>query len=196
MIALRYAILWLGLLGVLGLVNWHIYQAQAIVEKGSHILLPLAPVDPRSLLQGDYMQLRFDESVFPPEEKEMDLQSDAEPSVSGRVVMKLDEKGVGQFLRYDDGKSLLEGEHYLAYKFRPKPSYYAWSEPRLRYTSTSFFFQEGHRIYYERAKYAVLAVDPAGNALLVGLADEEGRRIMAPQGGEARTDSNGTQPQP
>ncbi len=39
--------------------NWGIYQREQLLTQGRIVLLELAPVDPRSLMQGDYMALRF-----------------------------------------------------------------------------------------------------------------------------------------
>jgi uncharacterized membrane-anchored protein len=50
----------LGLLLVLGLINLAIYQKEQHLSHGEVVRLKLAPVDPRSLMQGDYMALRFE----------------------------------------------------------------------------------------------------------------------------------------
>src|SRR5690606_9942359 len=47
-----------GLL-VLGAVNYAIYAKERVIRDGDVVFLELAPVDPRSLMQGDYMALRF-----------------------------------------------------------------------------------------------------------------------------------------
>ncbi len=41
------------------MVNISIYQKQHLLAKGDIIILELAPVDPRSLMQGDYMALSY-----------------------------------------------------------------------------------------------------------------------------------------
>ena len=35
--------------------NWSVYQKEQTLKEGQLVLLQLAPVDPRSLMQGDYM---------------------------------------------------------------------------------------------------------------------------------------------
>ena len=45
---------------IIFLVNFAIWQKQTHLDKGEEIFLELAPVDPRSLMQGDYMALRFE----------------------------------------------------------------------------------------------------------------------------------------
>ena len=49
----------LGALLVLGALNLAIVAKERIKRSGEVIYLPLAPVDPRSVIQGDYMALRF-----------------------------------------------------------------------------------------------------------------------------------------
>jgi len=47
---LRYLILWLVLLLILGMTNWSIFEKEDLLANGQVILLELAPVDPRSLI--------------------------------------------------------------------------------------------------------------------------------------------------
>ena len=44
---------------LLAAVNWGIYSRERLLASGRVVMLELAPVDPRSLMQGDYMALRF-----------------------------------------------------------------------------------------------------------------------------------------
>ena len=44
---------------MLAAVNWGIYARERLLAGGRVVMLELAPVDPRSLMQGDYMALRF-----------------------------------------------------------------------------------------------------------------------------------------
>ena len=48
-----------SLLIILALVNWSIAEKEKHLAEGKVVYLKLAPVDPRSLMQGDYMALRF-----------------------------------------------------------------------------------------------------------------------------------------
>ena len=48
-----------GLVLILGLANYNIWNKERILSDGKAIVLALAPVDPRSLMQGDYMSLNF-----------------------------------------------------------------------------------------------------------------------------------------
>ena len=48
-----------NLIILLGLFNNSILQKEELLSNGQLILLELVPVDPRSLMQGDYMRLRY-----------------------------------------------------------------------------------------------------------------------------------------
>jgi uncharacterized membrane-anchored protein len=48
-----------SLVVILALVNWSIFGKEKQLAEGKIVYLDLAPVDPRSLMQGDYMALRF-----------------------------------------------------------------------------------------------------------------------------------------
>ncbi|HEX7554150.1 MAG TPA: GDYXXLXY domain-containing protein, partial [Geothrix sp.] len=84
---------------VLVMVNYSIWQREQLISSGRTVLLELAPVDPRSLMQGDYMALRFK------------VASEAFPLVKvegmrdGRLVLALDDRNVGTFLRFAVGST-------------------------------------------------------------------------------------------
>jgi uncharacterized membrane-anchored protein len=54
-----------GLVLVLGVANYDIWQKQQVVDNGQQVLLKLRPVDPRSLMQGDFMRLRYPDIALP-----------------------------------------------------------------------------------------------------------------------------------
>ena len=149
---MRNLLLFGGLLLVLAAVNVSVARKEALVANGQVVLVELAPVDPRSLISGDYMRLEYA------------LASNAEVSWprDGRLVVRLDERGVAQFVRRDDGRALAPDERLLQYRRRAR---------RIRVGSDAFFFQEGHAARYADAKYGELRVDRAGGSVLVGLRD-------------------------
>ena len=138
---------------VLAIVNWTIYARERHLAEGRVVLLELAPVDPRSLMQGDYMALAFAVANAPALRR---------PPVDGRMVVALDPRGVGRFVRRDDGSPLGSGEIALRYRLR---------EGRVKFGSNAFFFQEGHGRDYAGARYGELRVSPSGEVLLTGLRD-------------------------
>lgn len=149
---------------ILLLLNYSIYEKEQIRSEGQDLLLELAPVDPRSLMQGDYMALRYaiERQAMPATEVED----------HGYIVVQPDAKRIAQFQRFDQGESLQENELKLRYHLR---------HGRLVIVPHSFLFQEGHAQYYERARYGLFKVNAAGDSLLVGLADSEGQVIIPPE---------------
>ena len=55
----RNVLVFLGLALALGVPNYAIIQKERLLASGTPVLEELAPVDPRSLIQGDYMRLDY-----------------------------------------------------------------------------------------------------------------------------------------
>lgn len=161
---LRLALFLGGLALVLGMANYAIWQKQTVVDQGRPVLLRLAPVDPRSLIQGDYMRLRYAAS----QGAVADI--DALPW-RGRFVLRLDAAGVAAFVRVDDGTDLAADEVRIVYRKRGRFG-------GIDLGAGSFFFQEGDADLYADAQYGVLRVAEDGGSVLVGLADENLRTIQ------------------
>jgi len=133
-----------------------VVRKERVLSHGTPVLLELAPVDPRSLMQGDYMVLDYAVS------REV---RKTEVSQEGLLVLRLDENGVGHFVRrHTPDTPLAPGELLLGYKQR---------EGRVRLGAESFFFQEGHADRYAGAKYGELRVAEDGSSVLVGLRNAE-----------------------
>lgn len=150
---------------VLVVVNWAIWQKERHLAEGEVVYLELAPVDPRSLMQGDYMALNFALSnqirsaLHQSERDEDSLQAR-----NGYVVVRLDEQRIAHFQRLDDSSSLRDYERRLRYRLR---------NGQVRFTTDAFFFQEGHGERYEPARYGQLRVNTKGEPLLVALYNAE-----------------------
>lgn len=149
-------------LAVLVLANLTIFQRERLLAEGQVVLLELAPVDPRSLMQGDYMALDFRIA------REMAAMPSNERPQDGHVVLALDERRVASFVRLDDGSPLAPGQVRLRYRIR---------ERQVRFATNAFFFQEGEAKRYEPARYGVFRVDAGGEAILTGLRDARTRDL-------------------
>jgi uncharacterized membrane-anchored protein len=149
---MRSAVAFAACLVVLGLVNWTIAKRERHIESGRVVYLELAPVDPRSLMQGDYMALRF--AVARQAEAAL---SGAPQNSNGRVVVTVDASGVGQYARLDDGRPLGADEIYLRYRMR---------SGRMKFATNAWFFEEGAAKRYEAARYGEFRVDADGELLL------------------------------
>ena len=182
----RTILLWGGLLLALVVANLGIRGHERTLSEGRVVLLELAPVDPRSLMQGDYMVLRFavDEAIRDAQHPErrssngnaaaalrgMDDPCGPNGCRDGYVVVAPDRDGVGRFVRIQDApEPLAAGE--IAVRFRERK----WSQ--IVIAGNSWFFPEGQAKRYEPARYAELRVADDGTALIAGLRDEKRRPL-------------------
>ena len=157
----------IALILILALVNWSIYKKELHLKNGAVVYLKLAPVDPRSLMQGDYMALRYEiaEKIYeqlPKKEGYRRWQHNADAK-DGKVVVVLDKKQVGSFVRLYGSKELKENEMLLNYRVR---------NGAVKFATNAFFFEEGSAKKYEVAKYGEFRVNSNGELLLVAMADE------------------------
>lgn len=153
---MRRVLVALGLVLALTAPNVAIWQKERLIAAGTPMLLELAPVDPRSLMQGDYM--RLDYAIARATTQQGNWPRD------GAFVVALDSVGVARFVRrHEPGVALAAGERLLRYRMR---------DDRVRVGSNAFFFKEGDAKRYSRARYGELRVDDAGTSVLVGLRDE------------------------
>jgi len=165
---------------ILFAVNWSIVKKENHLKTGRVIYLELKPLDPRSLMQGDYMSLRFkigdqimqalrDAQVQPENRKPKQWWA---ISGDGYVVVKLDDKGVATYQRIDKGiKPLADNELKIRYRVR---------NGTIKLASNAFFFQEGTAQQYEKASYGQLRVDNKGELLLSALFDSKLNQLGSP----------------
>lgn len=61
--------LWLAVAAVAGLqtaaLGWMVFERIKLLQTGREIVLPIVPVDPRSLFRGDYVRLSYDVTRLP-----------------------------------------------------------------------------------------------------------------------------------
>ena len=156
-------LLLLSSLMVFAVLNYAIYAKERILAEGDPILLELAPADPRSLMQGDYMNLRF--AI----EREVPALANDQRKVKLVIAPRAD--GVARFVRLHAGERLAPEEKLLKATIRYQ---------RATIRPDSFFFQEGHAGHYNLARYGIFTFAPSGEYLLTGLADEQRRPILPP----------------
>ncbi len=154
-----------GSLATLLAINLGIWQKEDLISRGKPMYLALAPVDPRSLMQGDYMQLRFamlPSRHLPPPEAMMGRRP--------QLVIKLDARNVATVLReHDPDRHPLATDETLL-ELSPKNGDWV-------VVTDAWYFKEGEGERWQRAKYGEFRVLPDGKALLVGMADESLRPI-------------------
>jgi len=152
------------LLVILAVMNFSIVSKEQHLKQGDTVYLKLAPVDPRSLMQGDYMALRFDAA----DQLYNALQSSSNKALKsthdGQIVVKLDDNKVGTFQRIYQGKSLQENELRLNYRVR---------DDNIKFATNAFFFEEGTAELYEQARYGEFKVSEKGELLLNAMFTEQ-----------------------
>lgn len=159
----RNWVLWAVLGLILITANTLILSKEVILSQGETILLELAPLDPRSLLQGDYMVLRYAvaEAVRP--------ELSATESTNGHVVVAVDQNNVADFVRlYSEGTPLAANERLLYFRKRGRS---------VNLASNAFFFQEDHQSLYLNAQFGELKINRDGDAVLVGLRGPDLERL-------------------
>lgn len=166
---MRKGIVILAGLAILALVNYSIYSREKLLTEGNVVLLQLAPVDPRSLMQGDFMALRFAVTS--------DIQSRVanENPHDGYVVLALDDRRVGAFARIDNGLPLAVNEVRMHYRLRDR---------QIKFATNAFFFQEGDAQLYDKARFGEFRVGGDGETILTGMRDEQLAELGPPKGGD------------
>jgi uncharacterized membrane-anchored protein len=154
------ALLALGL--TLAVANGGIAQKERLIAHGEPLFVPLAPADPRSLMQGDYMRLNFSVPTDAPPPRE------TWGAQRPRVVMRRDAQGVATFVRPDDGRPLAADERRV--ELSPK-------DGRWILVTDAWFFREGEAERWQRARFGEFRVTPDGQALLVDLRGPDLQRL-------------------
>ena len=152
------ALIVLGALLALGAVNVAVVGKERIKRDGDIVYLPLAPVDPRSLVQGDYMALRFAlaREIAGRDEAAHHVEREGEVAFA---ALTLDDKRVAR-LAADAAPAAMK----LRYRVRGG---------RICLGTDAFFFEEGTAERFRAARYGEFRVDRrSGEAVLVGLRND------------------------
>lgn len=142
-------------------VNYTIYSREQLLSNGQIVLLELAPVDPRSLMQGDYMALDFaiNRTAFAVVSTEQ-----SERLKDGHLVVWLDKNSVAHFKRFADNTPVSDDEVLLRYRIR---------DDQPKFATNAYFFQEGTSEQYVSARYGEFRVSDSGDMILTKLRDAQ-----------------------
>lgn len=147
---------------ILTVINIEIVGKERIVRDGTTVLLRIAPRDPRSLMQGDYMALRYTMVG------DVTRESGQRESMDGVAVIELGELDEASFVALYDGQQLEQGQHLLRYRKRGES---------VRLASDAYFFEEGSAEDYSNAIFGEIRVNAKGDAVLIGLRNAAGDRL-------------------
>ncbi|MCE2596917.1 GDYXXLXY domain-containing protein [Motilimonas cestriensis] len=150
--------------GLLAMINWDIVKREAWLAEGEVVRLELAPVDPRSLMQGDYMTLNYQIMAT--------IRSKADgDNLNGYVRVKRNADLVAQFVAFEanylDASTLPENELLLQVRLRGQ----------VKLATNAFFFQEGQGERFEAAQYGEFRVNEQGELLLDALLDQDLQKL-------------------
>lgn len=149
-------------LATLAVVNLGIHDKEDTIANGRPVFIRLAPVDPRSLMQGDYMALNFE--MAPELNTELhDTSRLTRPKVAGPI----DANGVVRLQVMADKAAASDLIIELS------PGKRGWVV-----VTDAWFFKEGDGERWSKARYGEFRVMPDGRALLVGMADQDLRPIQ------------------
>jgi uncharacterized membrane-anchored protein len=142
----------------LGVGNYAIYEKEILIRDGQRVFVSLAPRDPRSLMQGDYMALNFFLPSFPA----------STPLVGAErlyAIGKVNSQGVFEATRVE-GTNASVNANEIRVQLTAKNG-------RWTFVTDAWFFAEGDAQRWEQARFGEFRVMPNGRALLVGMADEK-----------------------
>ncbi|MBH9967925.1 GDYXXLXY domain-containing protein [[Bacillus] enclensis] len=148
-----------------GWIGYQVYSNETLLQNGETILLELQPVDPRSLLQGDYVQLNYTISQL------------ERTSIEGNgpitIVLRKNAQGHHEYT----GVYSLDGEWNTSYEKKSGDVLLtgkvtgSWDHTtQVTYGIEHFFIPEGTGVDVEgKVKTAVVKVSDKGDGILVRL---------------------------
>ncbi|GAA0813700.1 GDYXXLXY domain-containing protein [Colwellia asteriadis] len=190
----------LTLIIALTIINWGIYQKETLLAQGQVVYLELAPVDPRSLMQGDYMALRFAmaDNINATLTSNLLLNDDNKYSASlnGFANVTINENKVASFVSITindkvmldtlvTNSTLTNTAIPLTATVATQASKTAATIPlqfrvrrgRVNFATNAYFFEEGTGEQLTTAIYGEFRVDDNGELLLVALRDKKFRKL-------------------
>lgn len=155
----RQLALLLSGLAILAGINATVWRYEHAMSSGEVVLLRLAPVDPRSLMQGDYMRLNYEIA------RELTSRNAraTQDKGSDTLVIRLDAHQVATLVADGKPDRLASDERLLQVH---------QSERQWQIGPDAYFFEEGTAEQYEAARYGEFRLQADGKTLLVGLRDE------------------------
>lgn len=167
------------------LTSVDVWSKEKRIANGKTVILTLAPVDPRSLMQGDYMALSFalssDLTTLNDNSSYLvyfDPQSSA-PS----LPLYVSSMSADQWWQWNiDLQQWQKRAGAPEIKDLPVIRMDYKQRQWLPNGIDAWFFAESQAVYYEQAKYGVFKTSPSGRALLVDMLNEQAQPIAAQSG--------------
>jgi len=159
---------WLGIATILTtliVINFNINKKETLIETGEVLLLKLAPVDPRSIMQGDYMRLRFDlANEIAIEIRKLNEENTISQYYDGKAIVSKDENNIVSFIELYKDQSIEQNQRLMPYKYR---------NGMVKFTTNAFFFEEGQASHFQQAEYGQFKMSKDGEIILVHMVDKD-----------------------
>ena len=143
------------------------WQNERTLDGGRVVLLQLAPVDPRSLMQGDYMRLRFGV------ERQLLADLDDDAPLRGHFLVRIGNDGVAEYAGIDVGEALPDDVVRMPFRRTPRG---------IELLTNAWFFEEGDAATFEDARYGEFRVGSNGRVLLNAMRDAQLNVLGDPRG--------------
>lgn len=156
---MKKILVFLNLVILLTLFSWSVYKEESY-QKMNTFYFATSPVDPRSLMQGDYMVLNYrvtDTAL-------QFLRKDDKDMRKGYIRIKLNARKEAEFIRIDK-KLLPSVDNEISIAFTR-------NYDGIDIGVNSFMFQEGEGNKYSRAAYGEVILLKNGKLRLKNLTDE------------------------
>ncbi|MFK8010388.1 MAG: GDYXXLXY domain-containing protein [Marinicellaceae bacterium] len=145
-------------------INININSKEDLKANGEVLLFELAPVDPRSLMQGDYMRLRFALARIIQDKLQENNKGAKTPIHSGFAIVEKAENQVAKFVALYENQEISQNQYKVPYRMR---------RYQVVFTTDAFYFQEGKAKHYEQAEYGQFRISESGEMLLINMVDEK-----------------------
>ncbi|MNY21862.1 hypothetical protein D3C86_1554380 [compost metagenome] len=159
----RWLIALLVLLQVAAM-SLQIGKSEYLLSHGKLIKLQLQPLDPRSLIQGDYVRLRYEITQPPIFQDNLELRK-----YKGKIAVVLGPSGTSDV--YEFRREYQAGDILAPEEVRLNGERMGYEE--IAYGIENFFIPEGTgRTYEQNSKFAEVKVSAGGDAILVRLTEK------------------------
>lgn len=150
----------LAMLATAATAGMGIWQKEQILAQGRRVFVAIAPIDPRSLMRGDYMALNFKTVPLPRRNRRA-----AGQKAPTWAIASVGPNGVAEINRFaHEGDVTVPTDIALRIRMQKR---------RVIIGTNAFFFQEGEAVKYAQAKYGEFRVGPDGTPILVGLTGDD-----------------------
>ncbi len=145
----------------LSVIELDVQGKEQVIAQGRKIYIPLAPRDPRSMMQGDYMALNFGPRFL------LENRTNTNTNTQGThsVWARLDDRGVATLLEGDPSPDQAMSNNHIQLPMVYKNG--GWV-----IVTDAYYFPEGQGEPFAKTRFGEFRSLPDGRALLVGLADE------------------------